>query len=161
MAGNLNFPDTAVDDAVMLDNALEKAKKLQSDSFVTWNGTEAVIWKIDTDNYSIDTLSKIKEYQKERSISTRDDLADPVKFAHNETLLKQRANEILHDLGQLYTTGELKPAINITGNIIEAVRSASNIIIPQFQKAINECKGSNADFRKEFNQWKIYESSTL
>lgn len=157
----LKFPDTAVDDAVMLDNALEKAKKLQSDSFVTWNGTEAVIWKIDTDNYSIDTLSKIKEYQKERSISTRDDLADPVKFAHNETLLKQRANEILHDLGQLYTTGELKPAINITGNIIEAVRSASNIIIPQFQKAINECKGSNADFRKEFNQWKIYESSTL
>lgn len=67
----------------------------------------------------------------------------------------------MHDLGQLYTTGELKPAINITGNIIEAVRSASNIIIPQFQKAINECKGSNADFRKEFNQWKIYESSTL
>ena len=44
----LKFPDTAVDDTVMLNNALEKAKKLKSDSFVTWNGTEAVIWKIDT-----------------------------------------------------------------------------------------------------------------
>lgn len=157
----LKFPDTAVDDAAMLGNALEKAKKLQSDSFVTWNGAEAVIWKIDTDNYSIDTLSKIKEYKKERSISTRDDLADPVKFAHNEKLLMQRANEILHDLEQLYTMGKLRPAINITGNIIKAVRSASNIIIPQFQKAINEYKGSNANFRREFNQWKIYENSTL
>ncbi len=157
----LKFPDTAVDDAVMLDNALEKAKKLKSDSFVTWNGAEAVIWKIDTDNYTIDTLSIIKEYPKERTISTREDLADPLKFARNESLLKQRANEILHDLGQLYTTGALKPAINVTGNIIEAVRSAANIIVPQFQKAISECRGSNVDFRREFNQWKIYESSTL
>lgn len=157
----LKFPDTAVDDAEMLGNALEKAKKLQSDSFVTWNGSEAIIWKIDTNNYSIDTLSKIKEYQKERSISTRDDLADPVKFALNEPLLKQRTNDILHDLGQLYTEGKLKPAINISGNIIQAVRAASRIIIPQFQKAIMDCKGSDTNFRKEFNKWKIYESSTL
>lgn len=157
----LKFPDTAVDDAEMLGNALEKAKKLQSDSFVTWNGSEAIIWKIDTNNYSIDTLSKIKEYQKERSISTRDDLADPVKFALNEPLLKQRTNDILHDLGQLYTEGKLKPAINISGNIIQAVRAASRTIIPQFQKAIMDCKGSDTNFRKEFNKWKIYESSTL
>jgi hypothetical protein len=48
----------------MLNNALEKAKKLKSDSFVTWNGAEAIIWKIDTDHYSISTLTKIKEYPK-------------------------------------------------------------------------------------------------
>lgn len=41
----LKFPDTAVDDAGMLENALEKARKLRSESFVTWNGAEAVIWK--------------------------------------------------------------------------------------------------------------------
>lgn len=34
----LKFPDTAVDDAAMLANALEKAKRIKSDSFVTWNG---------------------------------------------------------------------------------------------------------------------------
>lgn len=157
----LKFPDTKVDDTAMLCNALEKAKKLKSDSFVTWNGAEAVIWKIDTEQYSIDTLSRIKEYPKERSISTRDDLADPVKFAQNEPLLKQRAKDILHDLGQLFTKGKLKPAINITGNIIEAVRNVSNIIIPQFQAAIISRKGANADFRRDFNQWKIYESSTF
>jgi hypothetical protein len=157
----LKFPDTAVDDAVMLENALEKAKRLKSDSFVTWNGAQAVIWKINTDDYAIESLTKIKEYPQERTITTRDDLADPIKFGMNESLLRQRAIELLHDLEQLYLNGEIKPAINITGNIIEAVHKASNIIIPQFQTAIIANKGSNVSFRKEFNQWKIYESSTL
>jgi hypothetical protein len=157
----LKFPDTAVDDAVMLENALEKARKLKSDSFVTWNGTQAVIWKINTADYSIESLSKIKEYPKEHSITTREDLADPAKFAQNESLLRQRANNLLHDLEQLYLNGKLKPAVNITGNIIDAVQQAANIIIPQFQAAIISLKGNNAGFRKEFNQWKIYESSTL
>ena len=157
----LKFPDTAVDDAIMLDNALEKARKLQSDSFVTWNGTQAIIWKINTVDYAIKSLTKIKEYPKEFSISTRDDLADPIKFAQNESLLRKRANDLLHDLGQLYLNSELKPAINISGNITDAVQQASNVIIPQFQSAIISLKGSNANFRKEFNKWKIYESSTL
>jgi uncharacterized protein (DUF488 family) len=157
----LKFPDTAVDDHAMLDNALEKAKKLQSDSFVTWNGTQAVIWKINTADYAIESLVKIKEYHKERTIITRNDLADQTKYVQNEPLLKQRTTEILHDLEQLYLKGELKPAINITGNIVSAVRRTSNIIIPQFQSAIVSLKGNNANFRNEFNQWKIYENSTL
>ncbi|MDR1973159.1 MAG: N-6 DNA methylase [Bacteroidales bacterium] len=157
----LKFPDTAVDDVVMLENALEKAKKLKSDSFVTWNGAQAVIWKINTDDYAIESLAKIKEYPKEHTITTRDDLADPIKFGQNESFLRQRANELLHDLGQLYRNGELKPAINVTGSIVEAVYGASNIVIPQFQAAIIASKGNSASFRKEFNQWKIYESSTL
>ena len=157
----LKFPDTAVDDAVMLNNALEKAKKLQSGSFVTWNGTQSIIWKINTEDYSIESLIKIKEYPKERTITTRDDLADPTRFIQNEPLLKKRTLEILHDLEQLYLKGTLRPAIDITGNIVNAVRQAADIIIPQFQNAIVSRKGSNARFRKEFNQWKIYESSTL
>lgn len=157
----LKFPDTAVDDAVMLDNALEKAKKLQSDSFVTWNGTQAVIWKINVEDYATESLTEIKRYPKERTITNRDDLADPINFLRNEPLLRQRTAEILHDLEQLYLRGTLRPAINITGNIIYAVRQAYDIIVPQFQKAITAQKGSDAMFRKEFNQWKIYERTTL
>lgn len=157
----LKFPDTAVDDEVMLSNALEKAQRLQSDSFVTWNGTQAVIWKINIEKYTIESLQIIKEYPRERAIATRDDLSDPIKFLQNEPLLRQRASEILHDLGQLYLNDVLKPAINITDNIVKAVRDTSNIIIPQFQNAIIERKGRDVNFRREFNQWKIYESSTL
>lgn len=157
----LKFPDTPVDDAEMLDNALEKAKKLKAESFVTWNGTQAVIWGINTKKYTINSLVKIKEYPKEKYISVREDLSDPNNYAKYEPLLKERAYLILHDLEQLYINKKLKPALDISGNIIEAVQNTANIIIPQFQKSIEEEKNKNASFRSEFNNWKIYESSTL
>lgn len=157
----LKFPDTAVDDAVMLENALEKAHKLHSDSFITWNGAEAIIWHIDDEEYTLDSLSKLKHYPKVSTINSREDLADPVKFAQHEPLLKARAGEILHDLDSLFHNGFLKPALDISKNIIAAVRQASAIIIPQFQEAIVKEKGCNRTFRNEFNKWKIYESSTL
>lgn len=157
----LKFPDTTVDNNEMLLNALEKAERLQSDSFVTWNGSEAVIWKIENDVYTIENLSKLKEYPKEKGISSRDDLADPIKYKRNESALRTRLKEILHDLELLYLNGQLKQAINISGSFIEAVKQASEIILPQFQNEIEKLKGANASFRKEFNQWKIYESSTL
>ena len=157
----LKFPDTAVDDTVMLENALEKAYKLHSDSFVTWNGAEAIIWYINDEEYTLDGLSKLKVYPKVSTINSREDLADPVKFALHELLLKERTEEILHDLDSLYRNGTLKPALDISKNIISAVREASTIIIPQFQEAIIQEKGSNRAFRDEFNKWKIYESSTL
>lgn len=157
----LKFPDTTVDDTVMLENALEKAHKLHSDSFVTWNGAEAIIWHIDDEEYTLNSLSKLKVYPKVSTINSREDLADPVKFALHEPLLKERTEEILHDLDSLYRNGTLKPALDISKNIISAVREASTIIIPQFQEAIIQEKGSNRAFRDEFNKWKIYESSTL
>jgi len=157
----LKFPDTPVDDRDMLENALEKAKKLKSDSFVTWNGAEAVIWKIEDENYTLEALSKIKEYPKEKAINNRDDLAIPTKFICNELLLRTRANEILHDLGHLYENNELKHSINISGSIVEAIIEASEIILPQLQQAIGTEKRNNTDFRREYNKWKIYESSTL
>ena len=157
----LKFPDTHVDDREMLENALEKAERIKSESFVTWNGTEAIIWKIEDKEYSLKSLKIIKYYPKESSINVRDDLADPTKYYRNEKLLKSRAEEILHDLWQLFESGELKSALNITGDIINSIIEASKIIIPQFQEAIVAEKGKNAAFRSEFNLWKIYENSTL
>lgn len=136
----LKFPDTTVDNNEMLLNALEKAERLQSDSFVTWNGSEAVIWKIENDVYTIENLSKLKEYPKEKGISSRDDLADPIKYKRNESALRTRLKEILHDLEVLYLNGQLKQAINISGSFIEAVKQASKIILPQFQNEIEKLK---------------------
>ena len=157
----LKFPDTPVDDVEMLENALEKAERLKSDSFVTWNGREAIIWKINNDSYTIADLEELKVYPKESGINTRDDLAERNNYNNHEPKLKQRLNEILHDLGQLYQNGELKNAINISSNIVEAVKQTSVHFVPQFKSEINELKGDNADFRRNFNKWKIVESSTL
>lgn len=157
----LKFPDTEADDKEMLENALEKAERLQSDSFVTWNGTEAIIWKINNNNYSISDLEKLKVYPKEKEITNRNDLADRNNYNKHEAKLQKRLNEILHDLGQLYKNGELKNAINISSNIVEAVTQTALHFIPQLKNEINELKGDNKTFRTKFNQWKIIESATL
>lgn len=157
----LKFPDTPVDDKVMLENALEKAKILHSDSFVTWNGAEAVIWGIDTNNYTVSTLTRIKEYPKTATINHRRDLSDYENYLRHEPLLKSRLADILYDLEQLYRNGRLRSALNISGNIVENVRKASDIVIPQFRLAIIKARQEIPSFRNEFNKWKIYESSTL
>lgn len=157
----LKFPDTPADDSEMLENALEKAERLQSNSFVTWNGTEAIIWKINDDNYSLSGLEKLKVYPKEKDITKRNDLADRNNYNKHEVKLQKRLNEILHDLGQLYKNGELKNAINISSNIVEAVTQTALHFIPQLKNEINELKGDDNTFRTEFNQWKIIESATL
>ena len=145
----------------MLENALEKAERLKSNSFVTWNGTEAIIWKINDDNYSLSGLEKLKVYPKEKDIINRNDLADRTNYNKHEAKLQKRLNEILHDLGQLYKNGELKNAINISSNIVEAVTQTALHFIPQLKNEINELKGDDNTFRTEFNQWKIIESATL
>ncbi len=157
----LKFPDTEADNVEMLENALEKAERLKSDSFVTWNGTEAIIWKIKDDDYSFSGLEKLKVYPKEKDIVKRNDLADRNNYKKHEAKLQNRLNEILLDLGQLYQDGKLKKAINISSNIVEAVLQTSRHFVPQFQNEINELKGDDISFRKEFNQWKIVESATL
>lgn len=157
----LKFPDTAVDDSVMLENALEKAQRIHSDSFVTWNGAEAIIWKIDTESYSVETLTRLKHYPQVPTIQVRDDLADAIKYAMHEDILHERALQILHDLDMLRANGTLKEAINISDNIIQAVKDTQNIVVPQFAKAISETINTNPEFRSQFNRWKIYESATL
>lgn len=157
----LKFPDTSVEDKEMLKNALEKAERLKSDSFVTWNGAEAVIWKSKVENYSLVSLEKLKIYPKEQGINSRNDLAERNNYSKHEANLQRRLNEILHDLGQLYQNGVLKDAINISSNIVEAVTQTASYCVPQFKNEINELKGDDVSFRQEFNQWKIIESATL
>ncbi len=61
----------------------------------------------------------------------------------------------------MYKDGQLKKAINISSNIVEAVLQTSEHFVPQFKNEIIELKGDDNTFRKDFNQWKIVESATL
>lgn len=157
----LKFPDTTVDDREMLLNALEKAEKLKSNSFVTWNGSEAIIWLIEGEEYEIKNLKRLKVYPKEKGINGRNDLAIHANYNKHEKALKKRLAEIIKDLEQLYKSGDLKEAINISEEVIASIGESASIIIPALQDQINELKGDSADFRRAFNFWKITESSTL
>lgn len=157
----LKFPDTPADDEAMLLNAIEKAELLQSNSFVTWNGIEAIIWKITDSIYSLESLSKLKSYPAEKGITSRSDLDSQESYQKFEPALRKRLFEILHDLEQLYKDGDLKEAINISSSIVLAVSETAKYLIPQFEKLIESRKGESVAFRNEFSNWKILESSTL
>lgn len=157
----LKFPDTRIDDKELLLNALEKAKKIKSNSFVVWNGAEAVIWGIKDEDYSLESIVKLKSYPNQQNINDREDLSEPSKYKRYEKHLRERLSEILYDLQQLYLDGRLRSAINISDNFIKAVKEASEIILPQFHNEISRLKGLSPRFRQSFNDWKIYESYTL
>lgn len=157
----LKFPDTPVDDIEMLENALEKAKHLQSSSFVTFNGRDAIIWKINDTLYSIQSLSKIKVYSPIKEIRKREDMAEISNYNKFEQKLKERCFEIIKDLENLYKNNELKPAINISNDFTENIVQASEIIIPELSNIIKNLKGTNPLFRKDFNKWLILEKSTI
>lgn len=157
----LKFPNTPVDDREMLLNALEKAEKLKSNSLVTWNGAEAIIWLIKNNDYTIENLEKLKSYPKEKGINSRDDLAIHANYNKHEKALKNRLKEILHDLEQLYKNGSLKEAINISTELITAIKDSATQIIPSLKEQIIALKGDDSSFRSAFNFWKITESSTL
>lgn len=157
----LKFPDTRIDDISLLENALEKAKRLNSNSFVTWNGRDAVIWEIIDGQYSINQLKKLKIYPPILSISSREDMANPNQYLKNEPVLQNRLFEILHDLESFMVNGKLKPAINICDHFISAIMDFSSLLIPQFEVSIKELIGSDLEFRREFNKWKILERGTI
>ncbi|MBP3227188.1 MAG: N-6 DNA methylase [Bacteroidaceae bacterium] len=157
----LKYPDTPADDEAMLLNALEKARNLQSHSFVTWNGAEAIIWGIPDENYELSSLRVLKRYAKDPAINKREDLALKRNYERHESDLRRRALEILHDLQSLFLSGELKPAVNISADVVLAVRQAADRIIPQFTLAIKQTYGADVTFRKEYKEWKRYESATL
>lgn len=157
----LKFPDTPVDDSVMLDNALEKAKAIRSESFVTWNGAEAILWGIDTTKYSRESLTRLKVYPKDPSINSREDLANPSKYNTHELNLRKRAIEILNDLWDYYTNQRLRAAINVSGEISESIMAASDIVIAEFSKSIKTKCARNAAFNHSFHEWEIKESATI
>ena len=157
----MKFPDTRIDDNNMLENTVEKAQRIGANSFVTWNGSDTIIWKIENETYNIDSLTRLKVYPSISSINTRSDLAHPKNYNRNTPFLKSRLEEILHDLEQLLEIGEIRCAINVSDNIIDAIKGISLVIIPQFKTQIIELRNSNHEFRAEYNRWRIYEKSTI
>ncbi len=157
----LKLPDTAVDDQVMLENALEKAKALSATSFVTWNGSEATIWGIENEHYNLDSLSEIKVYPPIPGISTRADIEEHTAYNRNVPRLKSRLLEILHDLEQLKEDGRIKEAVNIATTIVDTITHISRELIPHLTAAIQQRVNSNADFQRAFGRWKILEKATI
>jgi len=157
----LKFPDTLSDNKEMLINALEKAQFLKSDSFVTWNANQAIIWGITDATYDLEHLYEIKRYEASKNVTKRSDIDNRVSYLKHETELKETLNTILADLASLYKQGEIKEAINISSDIVLGIKNSADYLIPLFQETIENQVNSDINFQTEFGKWKILEKATL
>src|SRR5690606_25270623 len=120
----LKFPDTLSDNEEMLINALEKAQFLKSDSFVTWNANQAIIWGITDSTYDLEHLFEIKRYEASKNITKRSDVDNRISYLKHEPELKETLNTILADLASLYNQGTIKEAINISSDIVLGIKNS-------------------------------------
>lgn len=157
----LKLPDTQADDQEMLVNALEKAEKLKSNSFVTRNWNKAIIWKVMDGMYDLSNIEKLKEYPSDLLVNSRECFTNSERYSQIESTLKDRTREIIHDLEQFYRNWEIRLAVNISSSIVESISQTWERVIPHLEDLIRETKSSNYDFRRAFNEWTILESSTL
>jgi len=157
----LKFPDTLADNEEMLINALEKAKFLKSDSFVTWNANQAIIWGINDSTYDLEHLYEIKRYEASKNITKRSDVDNRISYLKHEAELKETLNTILADLASLYNQGTIKEAINISSDIVLGIKNSADYLIPLFQETIENQVNSDLDFQSDYGRWKILEKATL
>lgn len=157
----LKFPDTLADNEKMLINALEKAQFLKSDSFVTWNANQAIIWGIIDSTYDLKHLYEIKRYEASKNITKRSDVDNRLSYLKHETELKETLDTILADLASLYNQGIIKEAINISSDIVEGIKNSADYLIPLFQDTIKSQVNSDLGFQSDYNRWKILEKATL
>ena len=91
----LKMPDTPIDDPALVANATEKARSLNTDSFLLWNVTDAALYVRKDDGFVIH-----KQWPS-LSITTRADVK------RKENIWRARLNEILADIDVMFEKGEV------------------------------------------------------
>lgn len=145
----LKMPDTSINDIEFLDNAQKKAENLGLNSFLVWNVTTAVLYRI--------------EKHGRKQIKIWDQLAD-IKKREEVEKNKDRINEILFkildDLNCFFRTGEISSTSYIgvlTGEgvvriILDGVDSYADNLITESQ--------SNQQFLDDVTLWWRYEKKS-
>lgn len=132
----LKTPETSVYDKEVIDNAIEKAKRLGTDSFLIWNVNKAVLYKLNNDNAIL-----LKEW-RELPIYSRGDIKD------NERLWISLLEEILNDLNDFFDKGYISSA------------KFENAINTDFiSKFISQYEGITADnLKKEASRYALFDA---
>lgn len=105
----LKLPDTAINDEQFIINAIEKAKILNRNTFLLWNVQTAVLYVKSEDRFII------KKQWPSIAISSR------AEVATNRDAWLTLLRQILSDLNQLFTTGEIEENAETEILSIEAV----------------------------------------
>lgn len=147
----LKMPDTPINDTEFIENAQIKANALGLDSFLLWNVTYAHLYIRDKENP--ETFVFKKSWDKLHHIKNRKDVLSHKKQWQDLT------KEIINDLNELFTSGELEGRRFIeayeSGGIISLILKNTANVAEQIKQKIAQ----DSNFKSKLTIWKlIYKS---
>jgi type I restriction-modification system DNA methylase subunit len=137
----LKMPDTQINDAELISNAIKKAKILQRDSFLLWNVKSAVLYSRNGKDFEI-----LKSWD-DININNRQEVKP------NEEVWKSLLFQILEDLNSYFESGRIA---EITSKEILSIDDIIDVILENKEntsESIRKKAMKNARLDAEINQW--------
>ncbi len=137
----LKMPDTKINNAELISNAIKKAKILQRESFLLWNVTSAVLYVKNGDEFEI-----LKSWD-DIHIHSRSEVKA------NENLWKELLFQILGDLNSFFESGKIE---EVTSSKIISIDEVISVVLENTLNVAEEIKVKiRSDFRLEaqINRW--------
>ena len=137
----LKMPDTPINDAELISNAIKKAKILQRDSFILWNVKSAVLYSKQGDSFSI-----LKTWN-DIEINNRADVKP------KETLWKSLLHTILSDLNSYFESGKISDEVSAE---ILAVDTIIDVILENITSTAENLRINfrrNPSLEAQINNW--------
>jgi type I restriction-modification system DNA methylase subunit len=137
----LKMPDTQINDAELISNAIKKAQILKRDSFLLWNVKSAVLY-----NRNGDTFEILKSWN-DININSR------VEVKPNEQLWKNLLFEILSDLNGFFESGAIT---EVTSKEILSIDEVIDVVLENTSNTAETLKAkarTNRQLDAEINLW--------
>ena len=137
----LKMPDTQINDAELISNAIKKAKILKRDSFLLWNVKSAVLYIRNGDNF------EIHKSWNDININSRTEVKP------NEQLWKELLYEILADLNNFFESGEIP---EVTSQEILSIDEVIDVVLENTNNSAETLKAKARTTRQldaEINLW--------
>jgi len=140
-------PEIPADDPELIKGALEKAYALNTKYFITYNLSEAYLWKIPESKEEAPSLVRPEPYRPKCTISSREDFQDKSKQAR----IKEMLREIVFDLVKLYRDDSLSdypPDIFFVNKLSECAKA----IAPHLKTKLAE-SARDRNFSQKLTSW--------
>lgn len=137
----LKMPDTPINDAELISNAIKKALILNRESFILWNVKSAVLYCKRDDKFEI-----LKSWN-DININSRNEVKS------NEKLWKELLHQILNDLNSYFESGEIA---EVTATEILSIDDVIDVILENTSATADSIKNkarARARLDAEINQW--------
>ena len=137
----LKMPDTPINDAELISNAIKKANILQRDSFILWNVKSAVLYSKQGESFSI-----LKSWNDI-------DINNRTEVKPKEALWKSLLHSILTDLNDYFETGEISDEVSAEILAVDAIIDVVLENIPSTAENLRANFRRHSRLEAQINHW--------